>query len=72
MEQIMKSLEDPELLNRLAVELRDEDEEQKAFEKRLRARESVPVMAEVDRRPKMPRHNPVLQQVIRRSLGRNR
>lgn len=68
MEQIMKNLEDPDLRKLLEAEFRTEDEEQAAFEKRLRAQESIPAMAEIDRKGPRPRRSPALQQAIRKSL----
>lgn len=72
MEQVMKSLEDLELRERLALELKDEADEQEAFEKRLRAQESIPVMSKFERKLTKPMRNPVLQQAVRRACRRGR
>lgn len=73
MEQIMKGLQDLELRQRLLDEFKGEDEEQEAFEKRLRARDSIPAINEMQRRqPKPPKHNPAVRQAVRNSLGRSR
>lgn len=73
MEQILKSLEDPELRALLEMEVKSDAEEQAAFEKRLKEKISVPVMETGQRRPvKSNRQSPAVRQAVRNSLGRNR
>lgn len=69
MEQIMKDLENPELRKMLAELEASDLLEQKAFDKaKAEGRVLVPVMAEVERRPHVQRHNPVLRQAVRNGL----
>lgn len=72
MEKVLEDLMDPKLRERLTREFAMDKQEQDQFDNALKRRESVPVMAEVDRRPAVRRSNPILRRSVRNALGRSR